>query len=253
MTAYTGQNGFELIGEQFSTSNLLERLPSVASTQYNKNDALYLSASGSLGLLSQVTATVKCTHVYVNMFTSTPLLRPAAADLSTTLNEQILAVRCAGTGMNFKTNLVNNAVPYRNNIACNSNSTLNTIVFTDAGSTGDILGGQIYVTTLQQQFTILTDTVSTGVRTVTVAPLPSRAVTTGDSIIAVGWSAGATGIQFNATSPPQAISNTVAGKTGGNINIIQVVLGPTLPTAGGAFISGTNTVPYAVVAFPVVP
>jgi hypothetical protein len=157
-------------------------------------------------------------------------------------------------GLNFKTNLVNNAVPYRNNIACNSNSTLNTIVFPDAsGSTGDILGGQIYVTTLQQQFTILTDTVSAMVRTVTVAPLPSRAVTTGDSIIAVGWSAGATGVQFNATSPPQAISNTVAGKSGGNINIIQVVLGPTLPTAGGAFISGANTVPYAVVAFPPVP
>src|SRR5208282_3286957 len=153
MTAYTGQNGFEMIGEQMSTSNYLERLPSVASTQYNKNDALFLSLTGSLGLLAQVTAAVKCTHIYASMFTPVALLRPGTADLSTTLNEQILAVRCAGTGLNFKTNLVNNAVPYRNNVAASANSTLNTMIWVDAGATGDILGGQVYVNTLQQQFT----------------------------------------------------------------------------------------------------
>lgn len=254
MTAFIGYSGFNLYQESVSISNVLERHPSIASTQYNKNDAMYLSLAGSLGLFAQVTAAVKATHIYVSMFTPSTLLRPAAADLSTVFNEQVLAVRCAGNGLKFRVDLAGTgATPYRNVVAASANSTLNSILFLDAGATGDILGGQIYVTTLQQQFTILTDVVSGGTRTVTVAPLPSRAVTTGDSIIAVGYSAGATGIQFNATAPPQAISNTVAGKTGGNINIEDVVLGPTLQTPGGAFVSTGVFNPYAVVSFPVVP
>lgn len=255
MTAYTGYSGFEMIGELASIGGLLERLPSVASTQYNKNDALYLSLSGSLGLLSQVTAAVKATHIYVSMFTPSTTLRPATADLSTALNEQILAVRCAGTLLTFKSNLVGTgSVPIINGVACNANTTLNTIKFADSvGSTGDFLGGQIYVQTLQQQFTILTDTVSANVRTVTVTPNPSRAVTTGDTVIAVQWSAGQTAVKFNATAPPQGVSTATADKTGGNININQVVLGPTLPTSGGAFISTGNFTPYVVVSFPPVP
>ena len=247
-------NGFQLIDENISTSNILERLTSVASTQYNKNDALYLSASGAVGLASQVAATSKCTHVYVSMFTAVPNLRPATPNLSTTIGEQILAVPAAGNNLYFRSFLtISGSTPTINGTAANANSTANLVLVTFAGSTGDFTGGQVYIPSLQQQATILTDVVSGGVHTFTVYPAFSRAVTTGDTVVAVPWSKGATGVKFNASTPSQGVSTAVADKSGGNINIQQVVLGSILPTAAGVFTAGTNTQPYVVVSFPTIP
>jgi hypothetical protein len=244
-------NGFQLFSKMVSTDNLLDRVLAVPSTQFFKNDALNFDAYGRL---QQVTATGKCTHVYTSMETPSPLLRPGTADLSTTNGERIFAIPAMGNLLRFRTYLIGNSVPYRYNIAANANTTLNTALITDAGSTGDVLGGQVYIATLNWQSPILTDVVSAGVRTITFLTtlqtewnqitLP-RAVTTGDTVTAVGWSKGAESVQFNATTPSQGLSNTVAGKSGGNIRIEDVVLGPLANTA-----SQVPSLPYAVVSFP---
>lgn len=249
-------NGFQLATKKVSLDNILVRLPSLASTQYYPNDALFLPSTGvaGAGFLTQVTATSKATHVYVSMFTPPALLRPGTPNLSTANCEPIHAAPCAGNGLVFLSYLIGNSLPTKNGLPASANTLASTVVFADSGSSGDLLGGQIYITTLQQQSTIITDVVASGVRTVTVSPAFTRAVTTGDSIIAVPWSAGFEGVKFNATLPSQGIDTSVAGKTGGNINIEGVVLGPSLSFIDSPpLYAGTNfgsNIPYVLVSFP---
>ena len=233
--------GFQLQSKRTSTDFLCQDAIAVPSTQYYADDALYMKTASDAagGELIQVAATSYATHILVSMSVPKSLLRPATALLSTTQGEKIKAIPCAGNGSIWRTQLAGVAAPLKNLIACAANSTVNQIAFLDTGSTGDLLGGQIWVDTLNKQFTITADVLNSGTRTVTIiGDLPTSAITTGSSIMAVPWSQGFQGVKFNATNPSRGIDTSVAGSTGGHVNIEGVVLG----TAPG--------LPYALVTFP---
>jgi hypothetical protein len=242
-------NGFQAISVQISTSNILERILAKPNTQFYENDAIYIND----GVGTQVTATAQATHVFVNIVTAQQELRPATQYLTTAIGEVMLAAPVASGLIYFKTNLVGVAAPLKNLIACNANTNPAEIIFNDTGSSGDLLYGQAWVDNIMQQSLITGDVLASGVRTLTIYPSFWRAATTGDHVIAVPWSKGATGVQFNiAGQSSQYIDPTVAGKTGGTINIQDVFLGPLLAAGSASGIpyyqpSGTF-VPYAVVS-----
>jgi|SRR5665213_344916 len=228
MSAATTGLGFQLWNENFTVDNVCQRYQLTASTQFYENDAMILLD----GIAAQVSSQTSVpTHIFVNMITDYSMMRPAAQNLTTTLGEAglIVPVGAVAGGMgllNFYTPLIANSLPTINGTAANANSTATSVLVTFTGSTNDFATGTVYIPALQQQRTIIADVVSGGVHTFTVAPGFSRAVTTGDTVIAVPFSGGSLGVKLAPTVPSQGISTAVADKTGGHVNIVKVVLGP---------------------------
>lgn len=245
MSSATTGLGFTVWDEKISTTNVLNRVLMKASTQFYAGDACVMAS----GILTQATAAQLPTYIFQVMITPSTALRPATANLSTTLGESALCV-IASPELKFYTPLVANSAPTFNGTACNSNSTVTSVVFTGAGSTNDFVGGQVWIDNLQQQRVITADSVSGGVHTFTVTPAFSRAPTTGDTLRAVPWSRGATAVKLAATVPYQGISTAVADVSGGHVNIEAVVLGTIYDGPdGGNTVRQGGYIPYAIVSF----
>jgi hypothetical protein len=254
MTAATTGLGFQPYAETISTSNILQRHLLTASNQFYEGDACILT-DGILGQTSSATALP--THIFQVMITPYSILRPATANLTTTLGEKGLSVPVGNVagGLPILTWLtplvVNSGIPPFNGTAANSNSTATSVVFTGSGSTNDFATGTVFIPSLNQQRTITADTVSGGVHTFTVIPAFSRAVTTGDTLIAVPFSPGSIGVKLDATNSYQGISTAVADKTGGHVDIVGVSLGGILEGGDQGYTLNrfNGGVPYAIVMF----
>lgn len=254
MAAATTGLGFQLWTENITADNVCQRYLLTASTQFYENDALVLSD----GIAGQASAQTSLpTHIFVNMITDSSMLRPGTQNLTTTLGEAGLMVPCSSgvaggmSPLNFWTPLTGNSVPTINGTAANSNSTATSVLVTFTGSTNDFATGTVYIPSLQQQRVITADSVSGGVHTFTVTPAFSRAVTTGDTVVAVPFSPGSVGVKLAPTVPYQGVSTAVADKTGGHVNIVGVTLGPVFdgPNRGNAVTNINGGVPYAIVNF----
>lgn len=253
MAAATTGLGFQLWTENFTVDNVLQRYLLTASNQFYENDACVLT-DGILGQTASQTALP--THIFCNMITDSTMMRPGTQNLTTTLGEKGLAVPVGAVAgglspLNFWTPLTGNSVPTINGTAANANSSTTSVLVTFTGSTNDFATGTVYIPSLQQHRTITADTVSGGVHTFTVTPAFSRAVTTGDTVIAVPFSAGSIGVKLAPTVSYQGISTAVADKTGGHVNIYGVILGPSYegPNLGNSYSSINGGVPCAIVNF----
>lgn len=228
-------NGFRYISQGIGASTLLEELLMEPNTQFALGDALMMVA----GEATQVGQADKADHVYEVMETPKGQLRPSTPNKSTTTGgEKCLAQKCDGTNQYFETDLTGGDAPTFDGTACNQNNDLSTVIFTGAGVSGDLTGGQVYIPELDQQRLITDDTVAGGIHTLTVyppfdgnyapsnrnvpaSPGPGEVVA---HLRAVPWSKGHTGVKFSAANAPQGISTAVADKTGGNVNIEGVDL-----------------------------
>jgi len=213
-------SGFQFHKAKSAGAGPTEKVKGLASTQYARGDALVVTA----GTGTKASATSKITHIVEAMYTRDDLNRPATELLTTAKDEPLFCIPVAGGNIILRSDLRGDAAPPINGTACNSNSTTTELKVTAAGSTNDYNDGQCYVPELDEQRLITADSVSGGVHTFTVTPAFRRAPTTGDTVIAVPFSKGATAVKLNATTPHQCISTAVADKTGGHVKIEDVDL-----------------------------
>lgn len=218
--------GFQIYKRTSAGSDVKEKMPSVASTQYLSGGGSMLTtmpASGNNGFANLVAAADKGTHIYESMITPDSVVAQAVADKSTALSENVLATPVAGRNI-LKSWLVGDAVPPINKVACNTNANKGQALVTAAGSTGDYTNGTIYIPETGEQRTITGDAVGGGVHTFTVLPAFVTAPTVGHTAIVVAFSKGSSAVKFNATSPSQCLGTAVADKTGGHNKIEDVSL-----------------------------
>jgi hypothetical protein len=105
--------------------------------------------------------------------------------------------------------------------AAGSNSTATQAICpASAGSTGDMVGGLVYFPTTGEIRMITANTYGGGNVTLTFAKATARAITTGDTVTACTIGPGIKGVKLNATS--DGLDNTLAGASGGKINIYRV-------------------------------
>lgn len=231
--------GFQVAKNNAAGAGQLEKVKSLASTQYAFGDMITTHpASGNKGCANKVAAADKATHIVQSMVTPDSLSQPATAFLTTAACEDLLCIPITGSRVIIKSYLIGDSVPPINGTACNSNSTATQLLVTAAGSANDYLDGVCYVPELGEQRLITADAVSTGVHTFTVSPAFRRAPTTGDTVIAVPFSKGASAVKFASTNPHQGIGTAVADKTGGQLYIEDVNL------------KGDNVGPYVLFSHP---
>ena len=101
------------------------------------------------------------------------------------------------------------------------------VLITAGGAAGDSTGGVIYVAEFGQSRLITNDAYSAGVHTYTInTPFlqgqTAVAATAGNTATVLPFGPGVIGIKFNATTSPQFIDTTVAGKTGGYLKCEEV-------------------------------
>lgn len=212
--------GFEIAYTRAAGAGVQEEIKSVASQQYGRGYMLAVTA----GLAALVSAAGKGTHIFMSLQVPASLLRAATENLSTAVGEMVNATRVEGGDVVLKSELRSQSAPPINGVACNSNSTATELKVTAAGSSNDYDNGTCYVPELDEQRLITDDTVNTGVHTFTVEPAFRRAPTTGDTVIAVPFCKGATGVKFASTNPHLGIGTAVADKSGGNNKIEDVDL-----------------------------
>lgn len=218
--------GFFIDRTAQGVEDLIQQIRGVSGTQYSEGDACLISTStgGSTGglLIQAATQTAQPQYVFLSEVTPASVLRPATYNLLTSAYEMCEVIPVAGTNIVLATQF---PLATFDGTATNSNSTANQIVFTGAGSTDDLTGGQVYVNELNAQFYIIKDTVSAGAHTLTVAPAPRVTVSTGYTIRAVPWGPGYVGgVKLQSSNPQQGISVAVADKTGGHLIIHSVNL-----------------------------
>lgn len=212
--------GFTVLFPLAAGDGANEEVQGVANTQYNPGDMVAVVAD----LATKVTATGKGTHIVIARITPADEVRPGTINLVGTKGELLSCVPVAGDKVVLRSSLKGNSAPPINGVACNSNADPSSLLVTFAGSTNDFTNGQCYVPEIGQQRLITADSVNTGVHTFTVAPAFRRAPTTGDTVIAVPFSKGATTVKFSATNPHEGIGCAVADKAGGNNKIYDVDL-----------------------------
>lgn len=233
--------GFWLDREVNGGSDVIVQIPGANATQFSEGDACIIdtsTSSNTAGTLIQVasqTASPRYVVLSVAAFTgpnagkylggafpSGPL-RQTTYNLIDSGGEPVMVIDAVAS---FNCVLATQfAAATFDGTACNSNSTTNNILFTGSGSTDDLTGGQVYVNETNQQFTIVKDSVSGGVHTLTIWPAAPVAVTTGNTIRAVPWGPGYNGgVKLQSSSPQQGISVAVADKTSGHLLIEDVNL-----------------------------
>ena len=228
--------GFWVDRSNPGVSDLIRQVRAPNGTQFLEGDACYISVSTTTsgpnttytaGLLIQAdTQTSPVEYVFLSMVTPASQLRPATINLIDSAFEACEVIEVSDGYSSFPI-VLGTQFPLAtfDGTAANSNTTTNVIKFTGAGSTNDFNGGQVYVNETGQQYTIINDTVSGGVHTLTIAPAATVAVTTGNTLRVVPWGPGYVGgVKLQATNPQQGISVAVADKTGGPIYIYTVDL-----------------------------
>lgn len=218
--------GFWLDRTAQGVEDLIQQIRGVSGTQYSEGDACLISTStgGTTGglLIQAATQTAQPQYIFLSEVTPSSVLRPATYNLLTSAYEMCEVIPVAGTNLVMGTQF---AAATFDGTACNSNSSTTTVVFTGAGSSNDLTGGQVYINELGQQSYIINDVVSGGIHTLTVAPAFSSAPTTGNTLRAVPWGPGYVGgVKLQSSNPQQGISVAVADKTGGHLIIHSVSL-----------------------------
>lgn len=218
--------GFWVDRESPGISDNIRQIRGVSGTQYTEGDACYISTStgGTTGglLIQADSQTVKPVYLFLSQTTPASQIRPATYNLLTAAYEPCEVIEIANSSIIAATQF---PLATFDGTACNSNSTTTSILFTGAGSSNDFTGGQVYVNETATQYTVIADTVSAGVHTLTIAPAAKVAVTTGNTIRLVPWGPGYVGgVKLQTPNPQQGISVAVADKTGGHLVIFSVDL-----------------------------
>lgn len=217
-------SGFQVFKRRAAGADVIDKLQSTSATQYLNGDLLSIYAAGAVkGVGTKVAADDKPTHIYEGFVPQKEVFRNPT-DKSTTLCEPILGTQVAGALVELISYLTGDAVPLVNGVACNTNATASSVLCTTATTDNDYDNGTGYCPELDEQVLISDSQETGGVTTFTVTPPFSRALTVGDTFIAVPFSKGHTAVKGNATTPHRCLSTTPADKTGGHHAIVDVNL-----------------------------
>ena len=220
---------FEIYQARLAGAELTQTVKSLPNTLYTIGDMGYLVN----GQFTQVSAGSKATHILLSMKTNPNTNRPLAGiapnqfQSSSQCEDLLVACIEGNEALWFKTYLTGVAVPVINLAACNTNASTTSVLITAGGAAGDSTGGVIYVAEFGQSRLITNDAYSAGVHTYTInTPFlqgqTAVAATAGNTATVLPFGPGVIGIKFNATTSPQFIDTTVAGKTGGYLKCEEV-------------------------------
>lgn len=228
--------GFWIDRSNPGVSDLIRQFMAPNGMQFSEGDACYISTSTTTsgpsttydaGLLIQANAqTSPVQYTFLSAVTPKSELRQTTYNLIDSNFGPVEVIEVSDGNASFPITLATQfAAATFDGTAANANTTTNEILFTGAGSTNDFNGGQVYVNETATQYTIINDTVGSGVHTLTIAPAASVAVTTGNTLRVVPWGPGYKGgVKLQSSNPQQGISVAVADKTGGPIFIYGVNL-----------------------------
>lgn len=181
--------------------NARSRLVMGASLTITKGDALKFTN----GKLAKIAATDLAEYVALETKTSASATEDAIKVVSV-------------SGSLFEVGFT----PLANDVAAASNSTATAAICALAGSNSDLVGGLLYCKELDETRVITANTYGGGNCTFTVGLAFSRAITTGDTVRAVGFGFGTTALKGDSTNPHSNISNVAADVTGGKIAVYDV-------------------------------
>lgn len=202
-----------------------------ADTQFAKGDAVEIVN----GIAQKISADTDYVYGIVDAV-ETKLMRPATEFKTAAAGERLELIVMAGTGMTAECDIT----PLVNGVAADANSDATKVVLTLASlNDNDLIGGQVYIPELDEQRVITEHDESGAVQTLTVTPAFRRAVTTGDTILAVPQSVGDVQVKLDPSNPHLRVAVTIAGLAGGHIQIDGVdlknkkieVIFPQLPAA----------------------
>lgn len=216
--------GFELISN-IGDKDVMEHKQGKASTQYAKNAAMELTATGLFQHVDSQTDVV--THIFSGMvpYFSKQLqssdMRPATEDLTTTRGEKVKGLPVGD--LIFATDIT----PLADDVAALTNTTTTQCVFAALGyggeATNDFTNGTVYFPVFDSQHHITGDTFGGGNHTLDFVPATVRAVTVGDTIRACVFGPGRSP-KLNSSNPHLGLSNAAADKAGGKVLINSVDL-----------------------------
>lgn len=113
--------------------------------------------------------------------------------------------------------------PLVNGLSCASNASTTTVKCALAdGSTGDMVGGMVYIPELDQARFITANTYSSNVVTITVAEAFSTAPTTTHTAKVIGFGPSTATLKLDGSTPKVTVSNVRADLTGGHVSIHKV-------------------------------
>lgn len=224
-------------------ADAITQLPCAPGVQFSKGDACSIDVStstGTAGLLIQAPAqTTSPRYILLSVMAQTAQsfpgiagnfpsgpLRQATYNLSVSSANGGSVAEVIDCGIAPQLILSTQFAAATFEGSANTNSTANNVLFTSAGSSNAYDGGTLYCNETGQQFTIVSDTVSGGVHTVTIFPTPAAAITSTNTIRVVPWGAGYVGgVKLQPTSNfQQGISTVLGDATGGHILIHSVDL-----------------------------
>lgn len=211
---------FQLHNTLAAGVGVIEELLGVASTQYAFGELVAVAN----GIATKVGATGKPTHMIVNMKTPASAVRQDPPMLTTTAGQLLHGIKINGGQVVLKSELRGNMAPPILNVAAKANVTATLVVFDHASADQASDTGTVYIPELGQQRQITDDTKTGGEHVFTVTPAFTRAVTVGDTIIAVAFSKGFNAVKFDATTPALGVSTAVGDVTGGHAAIYGVDL-----------------------------
>jgi hypothetical protein len=193
------------------------------STQFAGGDAL-IHTAGRLEKASTVTDTVD--GILNAMITPPNKMRPDTAFLSSASGgEEGQYIPCRGNGLKFRTNLTGDDAPPVDEVAADATSTTSAVVVTHGTTTsnGDFTGGTLFCN--GEQRTITSSTYSGGKHTFNLNK-PLTSIATGDLVTVVPFAKGTRGVKLSAgaSAAHRGIDPSVAGKSGGKVNIEEVFL-----------------------------
>jgi hypothetical protein len=228
--------GFWIDREAPGVSDLIREFMAPNGMQFAEGDACYISTSTTTsgpsttydaGLLIQANAqTSPAQYVFLSATTPKSELRQATYNLIDSNFGPVEVIEVSDGNAAFPISLATQfALATIDGTSANTNTTTNQILVTFTGSTNDFNGGQVYVNETGAQYTIINDTVNSGVHTFTIAPAAPVAITSTNTLRAVPWGPGYKGgVKLQSTNPQQGISIAVADKTGGPLFIYGVNL-----------------------------
>jgi hypothetical protein len=256
-------DGFSIFNTHAMGQPEVERFYTVASTTYNKGDLVTINAvSGVIGLATLCQPTDKPTHIFQAIELPANQSAPSAPAVGQALGKQFvstancemaLCLPIQGSRVKLRNFLIGDAVPNMNGAPCTNASTTSAVVVTLAGgANADYTNGTLLIVETGEQRLITSSTYAAGNHTLNLnAPLRT-APTSANTAIAVPFCKGLMGVKLsNGSFPWQCIDTRVAGKSGGQIKIEDVVLGTNIQTfIGGPLIAGDAKGPYVVVSVP---
>lgn len=213
-------NGFQYVNNHNDTMVAKRHILAKPSTQFVQGGLLEI-ANGSVLPLNA--ADDKAFGVFDSLSLPASLVRPATKRLSTTLGETVGLIPCLDNDAVFQSDMSGLDAPVMQNLNAISGTTTTVVVAdTTAGTTSDFNGGCIFVN--GEQRNILTSVLGGGNFTFTVDRPFTQAPAAGNKVTASYMNAGMKNVKLAATNPDQGVSRALADKTGGFVEIVQVIL-----------------------------